>query len=279
MIKRALYTFLSTLFIVTSLFASIKDGDPVGRNKKLDKEFRYATEYNDSLTGEAALLSLKGKMDQFVEDFPRDWRVYYWKSYYLWKDSQFLEGDTKMKKLDEADHWAKRSDLLYQNNSETHILRAYILHERIMANPSKKAKYKLDLEFYMDKAYQTNPSNARYMLLQGIINLKDTVGDNADAAKLLAKKYLQGAIYFNEIEFTNNRFEADPKWGRERAELLLSTMGVATNSNAFDNKIIMELDRDIEKRRQEMQDRRENMEKAHQKKQEAKENGAIEDLD
>lgn len=234
--------FISVCLLVFTAFA----GDPVGRNYKFDKAFERAVESNDTITGDERVLALGDKLNTYIKDYPRDWRTYYWRAFSDLKASEALMGDEKSQRLDTATKYLDRAEYLIENNSECQILRAFILFERIRLNPEvNKAKYGKDLEYYKNYAYRSNQSNPRYLLLEGMIALNDTVGKPENVE--LAKKYFQGASYLYE-NAEKTKFFADPFWGKERIDIYMSVFGMSNGSGSFDYQIMNELEEDIDEK-------------------------------
>ncbi len=248
------------LLITVALFTfSAFAGDPVGRNYKFDKAFQRALASSDSLKGDELLISMSGKFNEFIKMYARDWRTYYWKAYSELKASEAVMDDAKKMHLDSATIYLDRAEYLTENNSECQILRAFVLFERIRMNPEQnKAKYGKDLEYYKNYAYRSNQSNPRYLLLEGMIALNDTVGKPEKVS--LAKKYFLGASYLYE-NMEESKYFADPFWGKERNDLYMSVYGVSNGSGSFDDQLLEELDGDIEDKQESPADREAAMKK------------------
>lgn len=245
-------------------------GDPVGRNYKFDKAFQRALASNDTLKGDELLISMGPKFNEFIKLYARDWRTYYWKAYSELKASEAVMDDEKKMHLDSATIYLDRAEYLAQNNSECQILRAYVLFERIRMNPEKNAaKYGKDLEYYKNYAYRSNQSNPRYLLLEGMIALNDTVGKPEKVE--LAKKYFLGASYLYE-NMEETKFFADPFWGKERNDLYMSVYGVSNGSGSFDDQLLEDLDDDIEDKQETPAEREEAMKAEEAAKQELEKN-------
>jgi hypothetical protein len=259
------------LLITVALFTfSAFAGDPVGRNYKFDKAFQRAIASNDSLKGDELLISMSGKFNEFINLYARDWRTYYWKAYAELKASEAVMDDAKKMHLDSATIYLDRAEYLTKNNSECQILRAYVLFERIRMNPEQnKAKYGKDLEYYKNYAYRSNQSNPRYLLLEGMIALNDTVGKPEKVE--LAKKYFLGASYLYE-NMEDSKFHADPFWGKERNDLYMSVYGVSNGSGSFDDQLLEDLDGDIQDKQETPAEREEAMKKQSEEKAELEKN-------
>lgn len=263
---KKIFLFISVCLFVSSAFA----GDPVGRNYKFDKALERAIESNDSITGDERISVLGDKLNGFIKDYPRDWRTYYWRAFSDLKASEALMGEEKSQRLDTATKYLDRAEYLIENNSECQILRAFILFERIRLNPEvNTAKYSKDLKYYKDYAYRSNQSNPRYLLLEGMIALNDTVGkpENVD----LAKKYFQGASYLYE-NAEKTKFFADPFWGQERVNIYMSVFGLSNGSGSFDDQIMNDLEGDIDEKQTTVSEREEELLKKKQEEEELKKN-------
>lgn len=135
------------------------------------------------------------------------WLPYYYASYSLVLMS-YDEGDGAQRDLilDRAQKLLDRALELEPEESELHVLQAFLYPSRILVDPMGRGMTYIELMFSsLEMAKNLNPENPRSYFLEGLnkLNLPPTFGGGADVAKPILEEAL---IKFEA--FTN----ADPLW-------------------------------------------------------------------
>jgi len=147
------------------------------------------------------------------------WMPYYYASYSLVVMSfDESDGGKKDQVLDRAQELLDRALELEPEESELHVLQAFLYPSRIMVDPMGRGMTYIEKMFSeLETAKNLNPENPRIYFLEGVnkVNLPSSMGGGADAAKPILEEALQ------KFESFRNEDPLWPNWGEEaiRAEL------------------------------------------------------------
>ena len=147
------------------------------------------------------------------------WMPYYYASYSLIVMSfDETDGGRKDLVLDRAQKLLDRALELEPEESELHVLQAFLYPSRIMVDPMGRGMTYIEKIFgSLEIARTLNPENPRIYFLEGVnkLNLPPSMGGGTDAGKLLLE---QAVIKF---EAFNSEDPLWPDWGEEatRSEL------------------------------------------------------------
>jgi hypothetical protein len=147
------------------------------------------------------------------------WMPYYYASYSLVVMS-FDESDGGQKDLilDRAQELLDRALELEPEESELHVLQAFIFPSRILVDPMGRGMIYMEKMFFeLETAKSLNPENPRSYFLEGVnkLNLPPSMGGGIDVAKPILEEAL------SKFEAFTNEDPLWPGWGEEatRTEL------------------------------------------------------------
>lgn len=147
------------------------------------------------------------------------WLPYYYASYSLVLMS-YDEGDGAQRDLilDRAQKLLDRALELEPEESELHVLQAFLYPSRILVDPMGRGMTYIELMFSsLEMAKNLNPENPRSYFLEGLnkLNLPPSFGGGADVAKPILEEALI------KFEAFTNEDPLWPVWGEEttRTEL------------------------------------------------------------
>ena len=191
----------------------------------------YAQEeqYNAAMQNALALMDQASEPEQLLESsghFERiataeknRWIPYYYASHCLVMMSfNETNGEQKELVLDRAQEMLDTALELNPEESELHVLQAFLYPGRIMVDPVSRGASYMELTFLsLETAKQLNPANPRIYFLEGTykINIPASMGGGAEAAKpILAEAMARFESFDNPTPFW-------PSWGEEatRTEL------------------------------------------------------------
>lgn len=147
------------------------------------------------------------------------WMPYYYASYSLIVMSfDETDGTHKDQVLDRAQELLDSAFELESQESELHVLQAFLYPSRIMVDPMARGMELIGKMFTsLETAKSLNPENPRTYFLEGVnkLNLPPSMGGGAE----LARPILEEAV--SKFETFSNDNPLWPKWGEEaaRAEL------------------------------------------------------------
>jgi len=189
------------------------------------QEDRYTT----AMTGAIEMMEQASEPGEFVESanlFERiataeetRWMPYYYASYSLVVMS-FDESDGGQKDLilDRAQELLDQAFELEPEESELHVLQAFLYPSRITVDPMSRGMLYFDKMFAsLETARSLNPENPRIYFLEGVskLNLPPSMGGGPEVAKPILEEALSKFLSFT------NEDPLWPFWGEEatRAEL------------------------------------------------------------
>jgi hypothetical protein len=209
---------LLTVLLFTVSFATAFAGgfDPYKVNPDFEKAIKPVLASLDS-SGPEGYATLVETFKGLADKYPREWRSYYWQAFANIRKAEMTEGEEKEASLAEAERLINRAEMFVKENTELYLLRAWMLHEKIAADPSvRQVKYGTDEKWYLDQVYMKDQSNPRYFFLKG----KWSEIDTTEKGKKETLRYYESAnILFNERP--RSRFYAEPDWGRGETLLAL----------------------------------------------------------
>ena len=183
------------------------------------QEDRYTT----AMLGAIEMMEKASEPGQFVESanqFERiataeksRWMPYYYASYSLVVMS-FDENDGGKKDLilDRAQELLDRAMELEPEESELHVLQAFLYPSRIMVDPMGRGMKYIELVFASLKtAKKLNPENPRINFLEGInkLNMPPSMGGGVEAGQPILEEALR------KFEAFANEDPLWPNWGEE----------------------------------------------------------------
>jgi len=126
----------------------------------------------------------------------------------------FMEEDLSKKEkiLDKAQQLLDKAFTLAPDESELHVLQAFLYPSRIMVDPvGRGMEYMGKTNESLNHAMELNPDNPRIYFLQAMhtLNLPEAMGGGAEKAKPL---FELAAEKFNAFQPENN---ISPDWGKE----------------------------------------------------------------
>ena len=150
------------------------------------------------------------------------WMPYYYASYSLVVMS-FDESDGGKKDLvlDRAQELLDRALELDPEESELHVLQAFLYPSRILVDPMGRGMTYMELMFAsLETARSLNPENPRIYFLEGVnkLNLPSSMGGGADVAKPI----LEEAV--SKFQAFTNHDPLWPGWGEEGARTELKKL-------------------------------------------------------
>ncbi len=141
------------------------------------------------------------------------WLPYYYASYSLVVMSfDESDGGKKDQVLDRAQELLDRALELEPEESELHVLQAFLYPSRIMVDPMGRGMTYIEKMFTeLETAKNLNPENPRIYFLEGVnkVNLPSSMGGGADAAKPILEEAL---AKFKAFENSDPLW---PNWGEE----------------------------------------------------------------
>ena len=239
-----------TALVLTLMSVLAFAGDPIEKDPRLDEMVEPILAGLDSAASDSAMGASIDQLKELTELFPRDWRSYYWTAYAFWRKAEYqMDVDQKMKTLDQAAKWLKRSEWLGGDLSEIQTLHGFIVWTRIATDiPRYRPKYTRDLRFCLETAYRASQDNPRYFLLKGIVLLNDTASNPKHYDE--ARTYFTGAEYLFEQDYEDDyKWPGDPHWGFDRCNNYLLVYGDEIGGPSLpDDDIMNALEKDVNKR-------------------------------
>lgn len=150
------------------------------------------------------------------------WMPYYYASYSLVVMSfEEADGGKKDQILDKAQELLDAAKELEPEESELHVLQAFLYPSRILVDPMGRGMEYMGLIFSsLETAKALNPKNPRIYFLEGVnkANMPPSMGGGADMAKPL----LEEAVA--KFDAFDNKDPLWPHWGEEAAQAELDKL-------------------------------------------------------
>ena len=170
---------------------------------------KNAIELMDQAANPAEFTECANRFERIASAEKNRWMPYYYASYSLVVMSfDESDGGKKDQILDRAQELLDKAMDLEPEESEIHVLQAFLYPSRIMVDPMGRGMTYIEKMFTtLETAKSLNPDNPRIYFLEGInkLNLPPSMGGGAD----IAKPILEEALYKFEV-FANE----DPLWPR-----------------------------------------------------------------
>jgi len=206
--KQILY--LSILILTLPAFA---------QQSKYHEAMQSAIETLDQASGPDDYLACAGRFERIARAEKTLWLPYYHASYALVVMSfDETDGGRKDLLLDRAQEMLDAALELEPDESELHVLQAFLYPSRILVDPMARGMQYMELiDASLARAKALNPDNPRTYFLEGVnkANLPPSMGGGPEVAKPI----LQEAVA--KFEAFKNDDPLWPNWGKEvaRAEL------------------------------------------------------------
>jgi hypothetical protein len=192
------------------------------------QEDRYTTamlsaiEMMDQASESGELAESANRFERIANAEKSRWMPYYYASYSLVSMS-FDENDGGQRDLilDRAQELLDRALELAPEESELHVLQAFLYPSRIMVDPMGRGMTYIEKMFAsLETAKSLSPENPRIYFLEGVnkLNLPPSFGGGADVAKPI----LEEAV--SKFETFTNEDPLWPGWGEEGARTELEKL-------------------------------------------------------
>jgi len=213
MISRTLIlTFLGILLLTITRHAR-------GQEDPYTTAMKTAIELLDRAADPAELNDLANRFERIARAEKKRWKPYYYASYSLVVMS-FEESDGARRDLvlDRAQELLDRALELEAEESELHVLQAFLYPSRIMVDPMGRGMLYVEKMFAsLETARSLNPENPRIYFLEGVnkLNLPPSMGGGADVARPILEEAL---VKFESFSSPDPLW---PSWGEDatRTEL------------------------------------------------------------
>ena len=174
---------------------------------------KNAIELIDQAAHPAEFTECANRFERIASAEKNRWMPYYYASYSLVVMSfDESDGGKKDQILDRAQELLDKAMDLEPEESEIHVLQAFLYPSRIMVDPMGRGMTYIEKMFTtLETAKSLNPDNPRIYFLEGInkLNLPPSMGGGAD----IAKPILEEALY--KFEVFANEDPLWPRWGEE----------------------------------------------------------------
>ncbi len=183
-----------------------------GQEERYTTAMLSAIEMMEQETEPGDLIESANRFERIATAEKSRWMPYYYASYSLIVMS-FDESDGgKDLVLDRAQKLLDRALELEPEESELHVLQAFLYPSRIMVDPMGRGMTYIDKMFAsLERAKTLNPENPRIYFLEGVnkLNLPPSMGGGADVAQPILEEAL------TRFEAFANEDPLWPHWGEE----------------------------------------------------------------
>ncbi len=190
-----------------------------GQEDRYTSAMKNAIEMMDQAKEPGEFVESANQFERIATAEKSRWMPYYYASYSLVVMSfDENDGGQKDKILDRAQELLDHALELEPEESELHVLQAFLYPSRIMVDPMGRGMTYIEKMFAsLETAKSLNPENPRIYFLDGVnkLNLPPSMGGGADVAKPILEEALQ------KFESFTNPDPLWPNWGEEttRTEL------------------------------------------------------------
>jgi hypothetical protein len=190
-----------------------------GQEDRYTTAMKSAIELMDQASDPGEFAESANRFERIATAEKSRWMPYYYASYSLVVMSfEESDGGKKDQVLDRAQELLDLAMKLEPEESELHVLQAFLYPSRIIVDPMGRGMKYMELMFTsLGTAKGLNPANPRSYFLEGVnkVNLPPSMGGGADAAKPI----LEEAI--SRFEAFSHPDPLWPHWGEEatRTEL------------------------------------------------------------
>ena len=191
----------------------------MGQEDRYTSAMKSSIEKMDQASDPGEFVSCANQFERIATAEKSRWIPYYYASYSLVVMSfDETDGGQKDLILDRAQELLDRALELEPEESELHVLQAFLYPSRILVDPMGRGMTYFEKMFSsLETARSLNPENPRIYFLDGInkVNLPSSMGGGADVAKPILEEAL------TMFEAFKNSDPLWPNWGEEatRAEL------------------------------------------------------------
>jgi len=190
-----------------------------GQEDRYTAAMQSAKELLDGAADPAGFTECANRFERIARAEKTRWLPYYYASYSLVVMS-FEEGDGAQRDLvlDRAQELLDRAFELEPDESELHVLQAFLYPSRIMVDPMGRGMLYVEKMFAsLETARSFNPGNPRIYFLEGVnkLNLPPSMGGGPEVARpVLEEALVRFGSFSNPDPFW-------PSWGEDatRAEL------------------------------------------------------------
>ena len=187
----------------------------MGQEDRYTSAMKSALEMMDQASDAGKYVESANQFERIATAEKTRWMPYYYASYSLVVMS-FDESDGGKKDfvLDRAQELLDKAMALEPEESELHVLQAFLYPSRIMVDPMGRGMIYMEKMFFeLETAKSLNPENPRIYFLEGVnkLNLPPSMGGGAEVAKPLLEEALR------KFETSSNKDPLWPHWGEEAA--------------------------------------------------------------
>ena len=183
---------------------------------------KKSLESMDQASGPEQYLECSGSFERIATAEKSKWLPYYYASHCLIMFSlNEANGEQKDLVLDRAQEMLNQALELEPEESELHVLQAFLYPGRIMIDPVNRGASYMEMTFLaLETAKKLNPNNPRIYFLEGTykMNIPPSMGGGAEAAKPI----LGEAI--SKFESFDNPTPFWPTWGKEATQAELEKL-------------------------------------------------------
>ena len=176
----------------------------------------------DNASGPDEYLECANRFERIASAEKTLWMPYYYASYSLVVMSfDEADGEKKDQVLDRAQELLDAALKLEPEESELHVLQAFLYPSRILVDPMGRGMIYMEKMFgSLETAKALNPDNPRIYFLEGVnkVNLPPSMGGGIELAKPILEKAIAKFEAFN----SNDPFW--PNWGEEAAKAELDKL-------------------------------------------------------
>lgn len=190
-----------------------------GQEERYTTAMKSAIEMMEQASEPGKLMESANRFERIATAEKSRWMPYYYASYSLVVMSfDESDGGRKDMVLDRAQELLDQALELEPDESELHVLQAFLYPSRIMVDPMGRGMTYIEKMFAsLERARNLNPENPRIYFLEGVnkLNLPPSMGGGADVAQPILEEAL------TKFEAFTNEDSLWPDWGEEatRAEL------------------------------------------------------------
>ena len=190
-----------------------------GQEDRYTAAMKSAIESMDQASEPAGFAESANRFERIANAEKSRWLPYYYASYALIVMSyDEPDGGQKDLILDRAQELLDKAMELEPEESELHVLQAFLYPSRIMVDPVGRGMSYIEKEFdSLEKAKKLNPDNPRIYFLEGVnkLNLPPSFGGGIEEGR----KLLEAALEKFEAYSSDNPLW--PSWGEDatRSEL------------------------------------------------------------
>jgi hypothetical protein len=210
---------LIATIIVTITLISI---NAYGQEDRYTTAMKSAIELMDQASDPAEFVESANQFERIATAEKSRWMPYYYASYSLVIMSfEESDGGKKDQVLDRAQELLDLAMKLEPEESELHVLQAFLYPSRIMVDPMGRGMTYIEkMSTELETAKSLNPENPRIYYLDGVnkVNLPPSMGGGAEVAKPILEEAL---ARFKAFENSDPLW---PNWGEEGARTELEKL-------------------------------------------------------